>query len=295
MFFSQKNRILEVSKKALLMARKKSEQPEERIPFKEGKQRLEQLIQRGEQISSKMPIDEAAFEAWSTRGFELIEKIWDKTSGHLHTFAGDLVWNDSIRSTVPLLTPIRLEGRIRVLRELLQIVEDELSFESAGEMEAPGNAAPVPTVRMRKVFLVHGRNEEATQKVARFLDGLKLEAILLEEQAYEGRSTLEKFAGHSDVGFAVVLITGDDVGRPKDAPPDGLKPRARQNVIFELGFFLGKLPKGHVCALYENGVELPSNFHGIGYVPYDTAGAWKIRLAHEINTSGITIDFSLIK
>ena len=273
------------------MARKKPEQPEDRISFKEAKQRLEQLIQRGEQISSRMPVDEAAFEAWSTRGFELIEKVWGKTSGHSHTFAGDMIWDSRVDSMVYPPTPIRLEARIRVLRELLQIVEDELSFETVNETEAAGDADSVPAVRSRKVFLVHGRNEEATQKVARFLDGLELKAILLEEQAYEGRSTLEKFAGHSDVGFAVVLVTGDDVGRPKDAPSDDLKPRARQNVIFELGFFLGKLPKGHVCALYENGVELPSNFHGIGYVPYDTAGAWKIRLAHEINNSGLKYRF----
>jgi hypothetical protein len=168
------------------MARKK---PEDRISLKEGKQRLEQLIQRGEQISSRIPVDGAAFEAWSTRGFEHIEKVWGKTSGHSHTFAGDMTWDSGVGSMVFPPTPIRLEARIRVLRELRQIAEDELSFESVQEMEAAENADSVPAVRSRKVFLVHGRNEEATHKVARFLEGLKLEAILLEEHPYEGRSS----------------------------------------------------------------------------------------------------------
>ena len=140
-----------------------------------------------------------------------------------------------------------------------------------------------------RVLIVYGRNEEAKEKVARFLMKLQLEPVLLDEQAARGRTLIEKFETQWPVAFVVVLLTGDDVGGPASEPRK-LRPRARQNVIFELGFSIATLGRERVCVLYEEGVELPSDFHGVEYKPLDAAGAWKAKLAKELHEAGLRFD-----
>jgi len=124
----------------------------------------------------------------------------------------------------------------------------------------------------RSVFIVHGRNDGKKEEVARFLTTLDLEPIILHEQPNRGRTVIEKFEAHADVSFATVILTGDDSGGPSDQP-ELARPRGRQNVVFELGYFVGRLGRRKVCTLYEEGVEIPSDFSGIVYVPLDAAGA----------------------
>jgi predicted nucleotide-binding protein len=147
----------------------------------------------------------------------------------------------------------------------------------------------------RRVFVVHGHNEEAKQAVARVLERLHLQPIILHEQADMNRTIIEKFEAHADVGFAVVLMTGDDRGGPKAVNADQYKARARQNVLLEMGFFLGRLGRGHVCVLFETGVEMPSDYSGVLYKPLDSGGAWRWELAREIDAAGIPVDFNRLK
>ncbi len=134
----------------------------------------------------------------------------------------------------------------------------------------------------RKVFVVHGHDEAAKEATARFLEKLHLDPIILHEQASGGRTIIEKFEKYSnDVGFAVVLLTPDDLGAAQKEAKT-LKPRARQNVVLELGYFLGKLTRNRVCALHRGGVELPSDIQGVIYVEMDDAGAWRAKLAQEL-------------
>jgi len=90
---------------------------------------------------------------------------------------------------------------------------------------------PMGPISGSKVFLVHGHDDSARETTARFLERLKLEPIILHEQANEGRTIIEKVEHYSEVVFAVVLLTPDDVGGLNAQNPE-LKPRARQNVIF---------------------------------------------------------------
>jgi len=147
---------------------------------------------------------------------------------------------------------------------------------------------PEPTDRL-SVFVVHGHDEGAREGVARFLEKLGLTPVILHEKPNRGRTIFEKLEGHSSVGFAVVLLTPDDVGG-KDAA--NLRPRARQNVLLELGFFCGILTRAKVCALYKGGLELPSDFDGVAYVPFDDGGAWRMRLARELKACGFVVDFN---
>jgi predicted nucleotide-binding protein len=143
-----------------------------------------------------------------------------------------------------------------------------------------------------KVFLTHGHADAIRESVARFLEKLGLAVIILHEQPGKGRPIIEKFSDYADVSFAVVLLTADDRGGKLTAPKSKLRLRARQNVILELGFFLGRLGQDKVCSLYEDGVELPSNFRGVEYVPLDNLGAWKLKLAKELKAAGINVDLN---
>ena len=91
-------------------------------------------------------------------------------------------------------------------------------------------------------------------------------------------------AQHADVSFAVVILTGDDKGGPIEC--EVMQPRGRQNVVFELGYFVGRLSRKQVCTPYEEGVEIPSDFSGIVYIPLDAAGAWRTLLARELKAAG---------
>jgi predicted nucleotide-binding protein len=129
-----------------------------------------------------------------------------------------------------------------------------------------------------------GRRAGRVRALPYRLERLELRPIILHEQASEGRTIIEKIERHSGVGYAVVLLTGGDRGGLAGADPAGYQPRARQNVVLELGYFLGKLGRRHVCVLHELGVEIPSDYQGVVYLPLDAAGAWKFLLAKEMKT-----------
>jgi predicted nucleotide-binding protein len=184
-----------------------------------------------------------------------------------------------------------LESR-RPLSFMEQIREGR---ERATQQYAELSSAPdVPL--SKKVFVVHGHAGEPKEAVARFLGTLGLDAVILHEQANGGRTIIEKFEKNADdAGFAVVLLTPDDVGGKKQGlVASMLKPRARQNVVFELGYFIGKLGRSHVCALKLGDVEEPSDISGVVYVPYDGSGAWKTALGRELEEAGYEIDWNSV-
>jgi predicted nucleotide-binding protein len=143
-----------------------------------------------------------------------------------------------------------------------------------------------------KIFLVHGRNEKILQKVARLLEKLNLEPIILHEQPNHGRTIIEKFEDYSDVAYVVVLLTKDDLGKLDTSEQKEFFHRARQNVIFEMGYFIAKIGRKHVCTLYEEGVEIPSDYQGVLYIPIDEKGSWQLQLAKEMKSVGIPLDMN---
>lgn len=143
-----------------------------------------------------------------------------------------------------------------------------------------------------KVFVVHGHDNAAKESTARFLDKLGLQPIILHEQPSSGRTVIEKFENYaSDIAFAVVLLTPDDIGGVI-TEPSSQKSRARQNVVLELGYFMGRLGRLRVCALHKGGVELPSDYQGVLYIDMDAAGAWKAKLAQEFVQAKLPIDLA---
>lgn len=139
------------------------------------------------------------------------------------------------------------------------------------------------------VFIVHGRNDDVKEKIASFLKELDLEPIILHEQPNRSRTIIEKFEDHSsNVKYAVVLLTSDDRGGPI-YEPNKQAPRARQNVVFEMGYFFGSLGRGRVCALLSPGVERPSDIDGIMYISLDQGNEWKGSLLRELKAAQLNL------
>ncbi len=149
---------------------------------------------------------------------------------------------------------------------------------------------PTPVVHKNKVFIVHGRDNEAKQEVARFVSSVGLIPIILHEQASSGMTIIEKIEHYSgEAGYGIVLYTPCDQGRgfhEKNSPP---KLRARQNVVFEHGYLMAKLKRENVCALVKGDLETPNDISGVVYVDFDVVGAWKIKIAQELKKSGYQI------
>ncbi len=143
----------------------------------------------------------------------------------------------------------------------------------------------------KRVFIVHGHDESAQNKAARFVEKLGFEAIILHEKASSGRTIIEKIEHYSDVGFAIVLYTPDDVGNVK-SQAENLNVRARQNVVFEHGYLIGKLGRENVSALVDGKLELPNDISGVVFISLDDGTTWQLQLAKEMKQSGYEIDMN---
>lgn len=163
------------------------------------------------------------------------------------------------------------------------------------EKREDGIAPAIPSIThlpgTRRVFVVHGRDESAKEAVARFLTELDLKPVILHELPNYGRTVIEKFEETADVDFAAVLLIPDDTGHLADGS-DEPKPRPRQNVIFELGYFVGRLGRSRVCALHKGGVEILSDYDGVLYVAMNDPQGWRLLLAREIKAAGIDVDLN---
>ena len=147
------------------------------------------------------------------------------------------------------------------------------------------------TKRRQKVFISYGHDDEAKTTVAKFVEDLGLKPITLDGQPSKGQTIIDKFEEQAgEAGFAIVLLSPDDVGSSKATGKRKL--RARQNIIFELGYLRGGLGGERVCALYKEGVELPSGICDVAYVPMDSADDWKLKLSREMQNAGLPIDMS---
>ena len=216
----------------------------------------------------------------------ILSRLFGESSSYVNDLGQISFW--SMTSDPRQQNKAWLEGKEAVIN-LLATAEEELTvfgYPTAGTAEAH---APVFS---RKVFVVHGHDHALKDIVARLLGQLELEPIILHEHPNSGRTIIEKFEDYSDVAFAVVLLTPDDVGREKVKPPEEDRPRARQNVVLELGFFLGRLGRERVAALHrvESRFELPSDYSGVLFVPVDDGGNWRLKLVQELKAAGLEID-----
>ena len=183
-----------------------------------------------------------------------------------------------------------IANSIALLQEAQRVLREDLA-DAQHEAEPAAAHAEQPAVLSRRVFVVHGHDEGARETVARFLEKIGFEPIILHEQASRNRTVIEKIEAFHDVGFAVVLLTPDDEGCVKGGQPE---PRARQNVLLELGYFMGRLGRDKVCALKRGEVDIPSDFAGVLWVAIDAGNGWKQALGQELEAAGHEVDWNKV-
>jgi predicted nucleotide-binding protein len=175
----------------------------------------------------------------------------------------------------------------KLLSMLRTIADDEYFWKNEndeGEVTSMSN----------KVFIVHGHDDAAKYELARTLQKGGFEPIILHEQASAGMTIIEKIEAYTDVAYAVVLYTQCDIGRAKEDKVEDEKYRARQNVVFEHGYLIGKLKRDHVTALVKGDVETPGDISGVVYTPMDAAGAWKMDLMKNMAAVGIDVNSKML-
>jgi predicted nucleotide-binding protein len=277
------------------MARSKTPQrpsPEPpEVPPIQGVQLINAQIAKAEELLQNRPLKKDDYSTWELLTRNYLEKAFGRNSpnvssvsdvgkyGSFPISAGDQWWEDHRASSLQTQKR-KLEG----LRELLQT-----------ELQLSGGVTPQVSQEPtgHRIFLVHGHDERVLHEVARFLEKLQQDVIVLREQPNEGRTIIEKFETYADVGFAVVLLTADDKGGPINGAETDFKMRARQNVVFEFGYFIGRLGRNRVCALYADGVEIPSDYSGVLYTKLDASGAWRLEIAKELKAAGLPVDMNL--
>ena len=188
----------------------------------------------------------------------------------MHFIPGHIVWNDEY--TVDITKCV---------------------FEECKGLHKKDVSKPKTSMDKSKVFIVHGHDNAAREAAARFVENLGFKAIILHEQASSGKTIIEKIEANSNVGFAIVLYTPCDLGASK-AEKDQLRSRARQNVVFEHGYLIGKIGRENVCALVKGDIEKPTDISGVVYIPMDEGDGWKLAIAKEMRDCGYKVDVNKI-
>jgi len=235
---------------------------------------------------------DAEYSQWSTETRHWVEQSFGENSAKANEFVSVAFPGFVMTAGSDTSQFVRdgISAQLRVLGAFVNVLKQTLDIEATKAAKPQGHA--LTSSASNRVFVVHGHDSGTKETVARFLGTLGLVPVILHEQPNQGRTIIEKFEAYADVAFAVVLLTPDDRGGTSATLYEGQKPRARQNVILELGYFLGRLGRAHVCALYEEGTEIPSDFQGVLFVPLDSRGAWRLGLARELKQVIASVDLN---
>lgn len=246
--------------------------------------KLKQLISDGEKLASeKSTSDMPEFSVWHTNVERFLNRKYGDKSVELRRF--------KLRpfGQTARIVGVPNDDSIECVKDIKATILELKTYlgEESGDMDTSTGITNAFPLTNNKVFIVHGHDGEIKEAVARMLEKQGIEPIILNEQANQGKTIIEKFEKYSDTGAAIALFTNDDVGKEKDA--GDVSPRARQNVVFEAGFFMGKLGRDKVIIIAEKENELPSDLEGVVYTDRDS---WKIDVCRELKTMGYAIDFN---
>lgn len=155
---------------------------------------------------------------------------------------------------------------------------------------APAPSLEPETTAPRSIFIVHGHDLAAMNEVSRYVwQETGIMPTSLAEEAGQGQTIIEKFESFaSRASYVIVMLTPDDIGQSVAEREEGKEPnaRARQNVVLELGYFIGKIDRKNIVVL-DKSVEHPSDIAGLSYIRYPD-GNWKDSLRRELRAAGFT-------
>ncbi len=241
---------------------------------------LERSLSRMGDLTLQDHMDRSgAYQKWQRDTGVAVRKIFGDDSSHSSDFIMEVYSHVSYG----------FENVTVLLKSMIDEIK-EFGDDDDSSQSRPAQDPDASTRDKRSVFIVHGHDEPAKLTVKDFLKELHLNPIILSDKASEGNTIIAKFQKHAQVAFAVVLMTPDDKGaRKRDVK---MSCRARQNVIFEFGFFLGELGMEKVRLLRKGEVEIPSDYSGVEYIDFDDKGGWKLKLAQEMKDAGLEFDMN---
>lgn len=244
---------------------------------------IDEYIRKGEQISHNFT--EKDFGSWKSYLSEFLKQAFDNPDNEYRKSFVDagVPFFFTDRTDFYRVAIDELDAKISNLKNLKQKLE-LIPCEVKEDMNT------VIKCDSKRIFIVHGHDTALKETVARILEKLDLTPIILHEQKNNGKTIIEKFESNADnCGFAVILLTADDWGYPIEKNDNSKRHRARQNVVFEMGFFMGKLGRDRVFLLLDNDVEKPGDLDGIIYHPTNNE-TWKYDLVKELKSSGYNVD-----
>jgi predicted nucleotide-binding protein len=273
-------------------------------PHEEVKQLIQGRISKGEAIILSINSEETLakarndFQVWDEFNKELLSQLFSstiKSDQYCVSVNKPTVRGIAIGRPTPFSEKVSnfrrfISPKINFLKATLETIDiipltNQLTPKSSNSRRSVSESHS-----KNKVFIVHGRDEKFKQEICRLLEKLDLEVIVLHERASQGRTIIEKLEYYSDVEFAIVLFTPDDLGGLADQNPSGFEKRARQNVVFELGYLMGKLGRENTCVLLHQ-LEPPSDIDGVVYISLGNQN-WQIEMAKEMKAAGIDIDMN---
>ena len=217
-----------------------------------------------------------------------IKRIVIKESACTSEEYADREWMKSPPELRMYISPEHIVGRNEYTTDITKSI-----FKECKGLLQKATSKPKISMDKSKVFIVHGHDNAAKLEAARFVENLGFKAIILHEQTNSGQTIIEKIEANTNVGFGIVLYTPCDLGRSQEEK-DQLKPRARQNVVFEHGYLMGKIGRKNVCALVKGDIEKPTDIAGVVYISMDEGGGWKLAVAKEMKSSGYDVDLNKI-
>lgn len=277
------------------------------VPTSQVEASIDAAVEQGTNLltqdsSADAPTLFAGYESWDKRNQLILDSSFDVQGVFTTSPKSDYVSIVGLKmpfGAAPSegLTVELIQGEIETKIRRLKSLKGNLDLYPYVDMKpAPANAKPNGSDAdadgdLSTIFIIHGRDVSARLEVQNLLlKATHHPPIILMEQPNRGATIIEKIDEHlgENAGFAVVLLTGDDRG---GLAGDGeLLPRARQNVILELGYAMGKLGRRNVTLLHEEGVELPSDILGVAYYPLDAGGAWKARLIGDLKAANFDVN-----
>ena len=217
--------------------------------------------------------------SWDEASLSALERLFDDTA-----WAEE--YEDRTRSASPGGRDAAESARFLKSQVKDRLAVIEMTVQALAETELSPAIAP-PS---RGVFVVYGHDREAKALVTLFIERVGLDPVVFDEQPMGGRSAIEQLEHLAGaVSYTIVVLTPDDFGGSA-ALPEQARRRARQNVIFELGYFAARLGRGRVCALLRGDVEIPSDYQGVLYIVMDQSDAWRLNVAREMRAAGLAVD-----
>jgi predicted nucleotide-binding protein len=272
------------------------------IPKEEFKSRLIEQISQGKQIDIKsiktegQIVDmEKRFDLWNDYNIELLKSAFNFPANeyrNAYNSSGQMIGVKDVMRGVNIHHPQyklktlneRLEAKITKLESLLakvNLIHSEI--ETTNIAVAAQEAAIIAN---DTVFIIHGHDDSMKKSVQLFLSRAGLKDIVLHEQPDKNRTVIEKLIEEgSSAAYVIALLS------PDDTQEDGTV-RARQNVVLEIGYFIGRLGRENVRLLRKGEVVIPSDLQGILYENFDNEGAWRIKLLKEMQAAGLPINLA---